>query len=84
MESLMEKKNYDLTQITRLLLEMRENCVPKDGNLYDDPKRMEKYDALNAVIDLINNPSLLVTGDTSDGYHTYCCRGARMDGDADG
>ena len=67
----MEKKNYDLAKIMRLLLEMRENCVPKDGNLYDDPKRMEKYDALNAAIDLINNPSLLVNGDTSDGYHTF-------------
>lgn len=56
--NLMAKKNYDLAQITRLLLEMRENCVPKDGNLYDDPKRKEKYDALNAAIDLINNPSM--------------------------
>lgn len=72
MVNLMEKKNYDLTQITRLLLEMRENCaLRKEGEAYDDPKRMEKYDALNAAIDLINNPSLLVTGDTSDGYHTF-------------
>ena len=69
--NLMEKKNYDLTQITRILLEMRDNCVPKDGEAYDDPKRMEKYDAINSAIDLINNPSLLVTGDTSDGYHTF-------------
>ena len=71
MVNLMEKKNYDLTQITRVLLEIRDNCVPKDGEAYDDPKRMEKYDALNAAIDLINNPSQLVTGDTSDGYHTF-------------
>lgn len=71
MMNLMEKKNYDLTQITRILLEMRDNCVPKDGEAYDDPKRMEKYDAINSAIDLINNPSLLVTGDTSDGYHTF-------------
>lgn len=71
MMNLMEKKNYDLTQITRVLLEIRDNCVPKDGEAYDDPKRVEKYDALNAVIDLINNPSQLVTGDTSDGYHTF-------------
>lgn len=71
MMNLMEKKNYDLTQITRVLLEIRDNCVPKDGEAYDDPKRMEKYDALNAAIDLINNPSQLVTGDTSDGYHTF-------------
>ena len=71
MVNLMAKKNYDLTQITRALLEMRDNCVPKDGEAYDDPKRMEKYDAINSAIDLINNPSLLVTGDTSDGYHTF-------------
>ena len=71
MMNLMEKKNYDLTQITRVLLEIRDNCVPKDREAYDDPKRMEKYDALNAAIDLINNPSQLVTGDTSDGYHTF-------------
>lgn len=71
MMNLMEKKNYDLTQITRVLLEIRDNCVPKDGEAYNDPKRMEKYDALNATIDLINNPSQLVTGDTSDGYHTF-------------
>ena len=71
MMNLMEKKNYDLTQITRVLLEIRDNCVPKDGEAYDDPKRMEKYDALNAAIDLINNPSQFVTGDTSDGYHTF-------------
>lgn len=71
MVNLMEKKNYDLTQITQILLEMRDNCVPKDGEAYDDPNRMEKYDAINSAIDLINNPSLLVTGDTSDGYHTF-------------
>ena len=71
MVNLMEKKNYDLTQITRVLLEIRDNCVPKDEEVYDDPKRMEKYDALNAAIYLINNPSQLATGETSDGYHTF-------------
>ena len=59
MADLMPKKNYDLTEITRLLLEMRENCIPQAGNAYEDPKRTEKYDALNAAIVLINNPSLL-------------------------
>lgn len=59
MADLMPKKNYDLTEITRLLLEMRENCIPKAGDAYEDPNRAEKYDALNAAIDLINNPSLL-------------------------
>ena len=71
MVNLMTKKNYDLTQITRVLLKIRDNCVPKDEEVYDDPKRMEKYDALNAAIYLINNPSQLVTGETSDGYHTF-------------
>ena len=60
MVNLMEKKNYDLTQITRMLLEVRDNCVPKDGEAYDDPKREEKYEALKAVIDLINNPSQMI------------------------
>lgn len=59
MADLMPKKDYDLTEITRLLLEMRDNCVPKAGDAHDDPKRTEKYDALNAAIDLINNPSML-------------------------
>lgn len=71
MVNMMEKKNYDLTQITWILLEMRDNCVPKYGEAYDDPKRMKKYNALNAAIYLINNPSQIVTGDTSDGYHTF-------------
>jgi len=59
MADMMPKKNYDTTEITRLLLEMRENCIPKAGNAYEDPNRTEKYDALNAAIDLINNPSII-------------------------
>lgn len=59
MADMMPKKNYDLTEITRLLLEMRENCIPKTGDAYEDPNRAEKYDALNAAIDLINNPSTI-------------------------
>ena len=58
MADFMAKKNYDLTEITGLLLKMRENCVPKDGDAYEDQDRAKKYDALNAAIDLINNPSL--------------------------
>ena len=54
---MMAKKNYDLTEITRLLLKLRDNCVPKGGDAYEDPERAEKYDALNAAIFLINNPS---------------------------
>ena len=57
MADMMEKKDYDLTEITRLLLEVRDNCIAKTGYLYGDPKRAEKYDALNAAIFLINNPS---------------------------
>jgi hypothetical protein len=60
MADLMPKKSYDLTEITRLLLEMRDNCIPKAGDAHDDPKRAEKYEALNAAIDLINNPSMLM------------------------
>lgn len=71
MINMMAKKGYDLTQITRLLLEMRENCVAKETDWYNDPERKEKYNALNDAITLINNPSLLVTGNTSDGYHTF-------------
>ena len=59
MADLMPKKSYDLTEITRLLLKIRDNCVPKTGDAYDDPKRAEKYEALNAAIFLINNPSML-------------------------
>lgn len=59
MADLMAKKNYDLTEITRLLLKMREKFVPKDGDLYEDQDRAKKYDALNAVIYLINNPSMV-------------------------
>ncbi len=59
MADLMAKKNYDLTEITRLLLKMRENCVPKDGDAYEDQDRAKKYDALNDAIYLINNPSMV-------------------------
>ena len=57
--------DYDITEITRLLLNMRDNCVRKaEGEAYDDPERKKKYEALNAAIDLINNPSMLhVNGD---------------------
>ena len=71
MNDMMNQKRYDLPEITGLLLKMRENCILKQDTVYDDPERMKKYDALNAAIDMINNPSLLVTGDTSDGYHTF-------------
>ena len=46
-----------IERITRVLLDVRDRCI--DGDQYDDPRRREKYDALNAVIDMINNPSVL-------------------------
>ena len=59
-KNLMAKKNYNITEITRLLLKMRDNCVQKEGEMYNDPERQEKYEALQAAIDLINNPSRLI------------------------
>lgn len=56
------KKDYDLTEITRLLLKMRDNCERKEGELYDDPERAEKRNALNAAIDIINKPSYVAAG----------------------
>ena len=53
-------KNYDITEITRLLLKMRDACVHKDCDAYDDLERLAKYYALEDAADLINNPSLLV------------------------
>ena len=59
----MAKKDYNLTETTRLLLKMRDNCERKEGELYDDPERAEKRNALNAAIDIINNPSYVAAGD---------------------
>lgn len=59
MGDLMAKKDYNITKITRLLLKMRDNCVQKEGEMYNDPERQEKYEALQAAVDLINNPSRL-------------------------
>lgn len=53
------KKDYDLTEITRLLLKMRDNCVQKEGEMYNDPERQEKYEALEDAITLLHNPSML-------------------------
>ena len=41
----------EITEATRLLLEMRDNCGCKDTDKYDDPLRKEKYNALNMAID---------------------------------
>ena len=41
----------EITLATRLFLKMRDNCVRKDTDKYDDPLRKEKYNALNMAID---------------------------------
>ena len=49
-----EHRKMDIVRVTQLLLEMRENCAfRKEGETYDDPKRMEKYDALTFVLEEI-------------------------------
>ena len=53
------RHDYNLTEITRLLLKMRDNCAQKEGDAYNDPERQAKYEALQAAVDLINNPSRL-------------------------
>ena len=40
----------EITEATRLLLKMRDNCVRKNTDKYDDPLRKEKYNALNMAI----------------------------------
>ena len=41
----------EITEATKLLLQMRDNCVKKDADKYDDPLRKEKYNSLNMAID---------------------------------
>ena len=41
----------EITEATMLLLKMRDNCVRKNTDKYDDPLRKEKYNALNMAID---------------------------------
>ena len=41
----------EITEATRLLLQIRDNCVKKDTDKYDDPLRKDKYNALNMAID---------------------------------
>ena len=41
----------EITEATRLLLKMRDNCVRKNTDKYDDPLRKDKYNALNMAID---------------------------------
>ncbi len=94
----MKHEVYSLVEITRTLLDIRDNCRPKDGDTYDDPKRKEKYEALNAAINLINNPSCLESMSNwisvkerlpeDDGYYLtftteHTCEVYRYDGDGE-
>ena len=40
----------ELTEAARLLLQMRDNCVPHDDDVYDDPQREAKYKSLTVAI----------------------------------
>lgn len=40
----------ELAEADELLREMRGNCIKKDTNTYDDPKRDAKYKALTIAI----------------------------------
>ena len=52
----------EVTEASRLLIEMRENCYfKKDGQTYDDPDRMKKYKALNIALDAIGRMEVLHT-----------------------
>lgn len=54
MEILTSTYTYEeLTGATRLLENMRDNCVKNDTNAYDDPDRGRKYEALSIAIDAI-------------------------------
>lgn len=54
MEILTPTYTYEkLTGATRLLENMRNNCIKKDTDAYDDPDRERKYEALNIAIDAI-------------------------------
>ena len=54
MEILTSAYTYEeLTGATRLLENMRDNCVKNDTDAYDDPNRERKYEALNIAIDAI-------------------------------
>lgn len=54
MEILTSAYTYEeLTGATRLLENMRDNCIKKGTDTYDDPDRKRKYEALNIAIDAI-------------------------------
>lgn len=56
MEILTPTYTYEeLTGATRLLENMRDNCIKKYTDTYDDPYRERKCEALNIAIDAIRN-----------------------------
>lgn len=40
----------ELTEAARLLLQMRDNCVPHEKDAYDDPQREAKHRSLTIAI----------------------------------
>lgn len=40
----------ELNEAIKLLMEMRDNCVRKETDIYNDPKRDAKYKALTIAI----------------------------------
>ena len=49
-------KRYSTNEImeaTDILEEMRDNCIKKDTDMYDDPKRDAKHKALTVAIDVL-------------------------------
>ena len=44
----------ELADADELLREMRDNCIKKDSDKYDDSKRKEKYKALEIATYAIN------------------------------
>ena len=60
------KTSDQIAEITRILLEMRDNCLK--GTLFDDPKRWIKFDALSDAVDLINQ-----AGEKAQKWHSGSC-----------
>lgn len=57
-DSLLTYTYEHLTNAARLLENMRDNCIKKDTDAYDDPDRDKKREALNIAIDAIDKLNL--------------------------
>ena len=53
----------EIIEVTRLLLQMRDNCIKKDTDKYDDVLRKEKYNALNIAIEGLSYLPTVKKGD---------------------